>query len=100
MNTTLPYRPSLISVMQNMSIRKFILLNQQMFSHKLLFLIHGAPGAWFGYKDYLNDSLLLQKFKIVAADRFGYNRSDRKLATIDEQAKAFYELLKSILTTK
>jgi hypothetical protein len=41
--------------------------------HKLLFLIHGAPGAWFGYKDYLNDSLLLQKFKIVAADRFGYN---------------------------
>lgn len=63
-------------------------------SHKLLFLIHGAPGAWFGYKDYLNDSLLLKEFKIVAADRFGYNHSDKKLVSIDEQAKAFYELLK------
>lgn len=62
--------------------------------HKLLFLIHGAPGAWFGYKDYLNDSLLLKEFKIVAADRFGYNHSDNRLVSIDEQAKAFYTLLK------
>ncbi len=62
-------------------------------SHKILFLIHGAPGAWFGYKDYLNDSLLLTKYKVIVADRFGYNHSDRKIAGISAQAEAFHALL-------
>ena len=28
----------------------------------ILLLIHGAPGAWFGYKEFFNDSLLSRMF--------------------------------------
>src|SRR5437762_1016853 len=38
----------------------------------LLVMIHGAPGAWYGYLNLVDDSLLQQHFKIVAVDRLGY----------------------------
>lgn len=44
-------------------------------SKPLLMLIHGAPGAWFGYKEFFKDSLLLKRYQIVAPDRAGYNKS-------------------------
>ena len=62
----------------------------------LLLLIHGAPGAWFGYKEFFYDSLLLKKFQIIAPDRAGYNKSGQKELSIAQQAV----LLKPLLTAK
>lgn len=42
----------------------------------LLLLVHGAPGAWYGYMRMMNDSLLQQRFKMVSLDRLGYGKSD------------------------
>lgn len=62
----------------------------------LLLLIHGAPGAWFGYKEFFRDSLLLQKFQIIAPDRAGYHYSGKKELSITQQAN----LLKPLLSQK
>jgi pimeloyl-ACP methyl ester carboxylesterase len=40
-----------------------------------LLLIHGAPGAWYGSRNFLEDSVLKQHFHIIAVDRPGYNKS-------------------------
>jgi pimeloyl-ACP methyl ester carboxylesterase len=60
----------------------------------ILLLIHGAPGAWFGYKEFFNDSLLLSRYQIVAPDRAGYNKSGHKVISIEEQAVLLKCLLK------
>ena len=62
----------------------------------LLLLIHGAPGAWFGYKEFLNDSLLLSKYQIIVPDRAGYNKSGEKELSIAQQAI----LLKPLISSK
>ncbi len=41
-----------------------------------LFLVHGSPGSWDAYKEYLNDSLLLSKYRMIAVDRIGFGRSN------------------------
>ncbi len=41
----------------------------------LLVMVHGAPGAWYGYLNLTDDSLLQKHFKIVAVDRLGYGKS-------------------------
>ena len=60
----------------------------------ILMLIHGAPGAWFGYKEFFNDSLLLKKFQIIAPDRAGYNKSGNKETSIEQQAILLKNTLK------
>ena len=60
----------------------------------ILLLIHGAPGAWFGYKEFFKDSSLLNKYQIIAPDRMGYNKSGNQDALIDQQATALKNLLK------
>jgi len=52
----------------------------------ILLLIHGAPGAWFGYKEFFKDSLLLSKYQIIAPDRSGYNKSGFGVTSIEKQA--------------
>jgi pimeloyl-ACP methyl ester carboxylesterase len=59
----------------------------------VLLLIHGAPGAWFGYKEFFHDSLLLKKYTIIAPDRAGYNKSGDKETSIQEQANLLKPLL-------
>ncbi len=41
-----------------------------------LFFIHGSPGSWDAYKQYLEDSDLLRKYQMVSIDRpgFGYSQ--------------------------
>lgn len=63
-------------------------------SEHLLLLIHGAPGAWFGYKEYLHDSSLLAHFKIIVPDRLGYNQSTDTLASVAQQAASLAQLLR------
>src|SRR5438876_10307528 len=40
-----------------------------------LLLIHGAPGAWYGSRNFLADPVLQQHYHMIAIDRLGYNKS-------------------------
>lgn len=57
----------------------------------MLLLIHGAPGAWWGYMNMLDDTLLQKKFHIVSVDRPGYGNSWLKrrkpVSSIEKQAQ-------------
>lgn len=41
----------------------------------LLVFVHGAPGAWYGYQNLMDDTLLQKKYKMIAVDRLGYGKS-------------------------
>lgn len=41
-----------------------------------LFFVHGSPGSWNAFKEYLQDSLLLKKYRMIAIDRPGFGYSD------------------------
>jgi pimeloyl-ACP methyl ester carboxylesterase len=60
----------------------------------ILLLIHGAPGAWFGYKEFFKDSLLVSQYQIIAPDRAGYNKSGDKETSIQQQSILLKLLLK------
>jgi pimeloyl-ACP methyl ester carboxylesterase len=64
-----------------------------------LLLIHGAPGAWYGSRNFLEDSVLKQHFHIIAVDRLGYNKSRfkgsrRAVTSFTTQATAIHEALR------
>lgn len=41
-----------------------------------LFFIHGSPGSWDAFKEYLKDSLLLTKYRMISMDRPGFGYSN------------------------
>ncbi len=41
----------------------------------LILFLHGAPGRWYGYINYLSDSILLNSFQMISIDRPGYGNS-------------------------
>jgi pimeloyl-ACP methyl ester carboxylesterase len=41
-----------------------------------IFFIHGSPGSWDAFEEYMKDSLLLKKFRMVSVDRPGFGYSD------------------------
>ncbi|MFV8337016.1 alpha/beta fold hydrolase [Flavobacterium sp. RSP29] len=41
-----------------------------------LFFVHGSPGSWNAFKEYLKDTLLLKKYRMIAIDRPGFGYSD------------------------
>jgi len=64
-----------------------------------LLMIHGAPGAWYGSRNLMDDPVLQQHFHIISVDRPGYHRSrfkgKRKAVTsITTQAVAIHEALR------
>ncbi len=63
----------------------------------LLLLIHGAPGAWWGYMNMLDDTVLQKKFHIVSVDRLGYGNSWLKrrkpIGSIETQAQCLMSVL-------
>lgn len=63
----------------------------------LLLLIHGAPGAWWGYMNMLDDTVLQKQFHIVSVDRLGYGNSWLKrrkpISSIETQAKCLLSVL-------
>ncbi|MEJ7737854.1 MAG: alpha/beta hydrolase [Chitinophagaceae bacterium] len=64
-----------------------------------LLLIHGAPGAWYGSRNMLDDTLLQKRFHIIAMDRLGYNKSwfrnkQKAVTSIDIQAISILEALR------
>ncbi len=55
-----------------------------------LWLIHGAPGAWYGYSSLVDDTALQRRFEILSIERPGYGhsrkRGQRSVREIDQQA--------------
>lgn len=41
-----------------------------------LFFVHGSPGSWDAFKEYIRDSLLLKKYRMIAIDRPGFGYSN------------------------
>ena len=41
-----------------------------------LYFIHGSPGNWNAFAEYMKDSQLLKKFRMVSVDRPGFGYSD------------------------
>lgn len=64
-----------------------------------LLLVHGAPGAWYGSRNFLEDVNLQQHYHIIAVDRPGYNKSRFKgrrkaVTSITTQAVAIHEAMR------
>lgn len=41
-----------------------------------IYFIHGSPGSWDAFAEYMKDSQLLRKFRMVSIDRPGFGYSD------------------------
>ncbi len=41
-----------------------------------LCFIHGSPGSWSAYSEYLKDSVLLRKYRMISIDRPGFGASN------------------------
>nr|WP_299339137.1 alpha/beta hydrolase [Allomuricauda sp.] len=64
--------------------------------HTLVFL-HGSPGSWDAYKNYLVDSELTSQYRIIAPDRPGFGKSGfRKSCSLKEQSEALNALLNQL----
>ncbi|PIF63505.1 pimeloyl-ACP methyl ester carboxylesterase [Flavobacterium sp. 11] len=62
-----------------------------------LFFVHGSPGSWNAFKEYLKDTLLLKKYRMIAIDRPGFGYSDFGDAqNLSVQSKRISEFIKKI----
>jgi len=64
-----------------------------------LLVIHGAPGAWYGSRNLLDDTAITNKFQVISVDRPGYNKSRYKgrrkaFTSIALQSVAIYEAMR------
>ncbi|RYG05965.1 MAG: alpha/beta hydrolase [Chitinophagaceae bacterium] len=64
-----------------------------------LLLVHGAPGAWYGSRNLLDDTTVQKQYHIITMDRLGYNKSKFKgrrgpVTSIETQAIAIHEALR------
>ncbi len=63
--------------------------------------IHGSPGSWNAFKNFLKDSLLLKKYNMIAIDRPGFGYSNfRKAKKLDQQSQIITSFIKSLNTQK
>lgn len=75
------------SIIQNGQVVRWVTAGDV--NKPMVLFIHGSPGSWDAFKDYLSDSSLLQKAYLVALDRPGYGGSGRTgLSTLQAQAEA------------
>lgn len=66
-----------------------------------LFFVHGSPGSWMKFGEYLGDTLLARKFRLIAVDRPGFGYSNFGQAkNLFEQEKIITGFLKSIQNNK
>jgi pimeloyl-ACP methyl ester carboxylesterase len=54
----------------------------------LLVFVHGAPGAWYGYMNLMDDTLLQKNYKMVSVDRLGYGKSGYGHAELSTEQQA------------
>ncbi|MDX2001326.1 MAG: alpha/beta hydrolase [Chitinophagales bacterium] len=59
--------------------------------------VHGSPGSWDGWVNFLADTSLTSRANIIAIDRPGYGKSNPNvpLASVKEHADAWADLLKA-----
>jgi pimeloyl-ACP methyl ester carboxylesterase len=57
--------------------------------------IHGSPGSWDAFKEYMKDDSLLRHVRIIAADRpgFGYSDFGNSEPSLKKQAEALKPLI-------
>src|SRR6187402_1178611 len=66
-----------------------------------IFFVHGTPGSWDAFSGYLQDSLLLQKFRLVSIDRPGFGNSDYgKPENLARQSQLMSPLFKQLQNGK
>lgn len=86
--------PDKIAVVNEELGRYLIRENNKQDSLPLLIMIHGAPGSWDAFVEYLKDDELSNHFVLLSIDRLGYGQSQYgQVATIDDQV----EWIKSIV---
>ena len=62
-----------------------------------LFLIHGTPGSWTAFEDYLKDTALLKVCRVVSIDRPGFGYSDfGRPMNLAEQSRYLLPLVDSL----
>ncbi len=61
----------------------------------LIIFIHGAPGSWDAYKDYMTDSLLIEQYDLIAIDRLGYGGSyaGNAVLSIKDQSSIILDIM-------
>ena len=66
-----------------------------------LFFVHGSPGSWDNFKEYLKDSLLLKKYRMIAIDRPGFGYSNfGKSQNLFEQSEIIEKFVDKIKNNK
>jgi pimeloyl-ACP methyl ester carboxylesterase len=66
-----------------------------------LFFVHGSPGGWIRFEEYLKDKDLLKKFRMISVDRPGYGYSQYgDVQTLQEQSDILSMLIKSMQNGK
>lgn len=59
-----------------------------------LLFIHGSPGSWNAFEDYLKDSSLLQHYRLISIDRPGFGYSEfGKALNLQQQCKLLAKLI-------
>ena len=70
-------------------------------SFPTLLFVHGSPGSWDAFKQYMQDSDLLQKYRMVSIDRPGFGYSQFGNArNLQEQSDIISPLLDQIQNSK
>jgi len=63
-------------------------------SFPTLFFVHGSPGSWDAFSQYLKDKELLAKYRMISIDRPGFGDSEfGKAKDLEEQSKLISPLL-------
>jgi len=59
-----------------------------------IYFVHGTPGSWNNFRDFLADSLLGKQYRIIALDRPGFGYSNfGKAETMETQVDAFNRMI-------
>lgn len=62
-----------------------------------LFFVHGSPGSWNAFEQYMQDKDLLAKYRMISVDRPGFGYSNfNKAQNLQEQSKLITPILKLI----
>lgn len=63
--------------------------------------VHGTPGSWSAFQNYLMDSVLLRKYRLISIDRPGFGHSDFGNAmSLSQQSVVISTFLKAITNGK
>jgi len=66
-----------------------------------LFFVHGSPGSWDAFEEYLQDKDLLKEFRMVSIDRPGFGFSSfGEARNLEEQSKLIGPLLQKLQNRK